>query len=82
MKTHIIGVAIALACGIATAASAQEPARQLPTGAQFLLSRIAEDSATIATLLDQLAKARAEAAELRAQVEKLKPPAAAEKPKE
>lgn len=78
MNVRGIGVALALACAIA-GAHAQEQPRQVPTGVQFLQSRIAEDSATIATLLDQLAKARAESAELRAQVDKLKP---AEKPKE
>ena len=51
---------------------AQEP-RPLPTGVEFLQTRIAEDSATIARLLDELAKARAEATALREQLAATKP---------
>ncbi len=64
---------LALAASVLVATAADEllaqESRPLPSVVEFLQTRIAEDSATIARLLDELAKARAEAAELR---EKLK----------
>lgn len=67
---RIIGVALVLVW--AMPALAQEP-RQIPSGAQFLQSRIAEDSATIAQLLDRVRALEAEIAKRKTEDEAKKP---------
>lgn len=73
----ICAAGVLVAIGIARADD--PPGRPLPTGQQFLQSRMFEDASTIAQLLDELAKVKAEKAALEAQIAKRK---ADDKPKD
>lgn len=67
LKRYALGAALALALLTAPAV-----AQEMSAGDQFTVRRIGQDALTVRDLLNELAAAKAKAAELQAQIDKAK----------